>query len=60
MMPNSTPIAVRMIASIRNCRRVYDNLDRLVKVIDGQGNVATYNYDAVWNLLSLMWNAKNH
>ncbi len=32
---------------------IYDDLGRLSKVIDGQGNVATYNYDAVGNLLSI-------
>ena len=29
---------------------IYDDLGRLSQVIDGQGNVATYNYDAVGNL----------
>lgn len=31
---------------------IYDDLGRLSQVIDGQG-VATYNYDAVGNLLSI-------
>lgn len=31
----------------------YDELGRLGRVIDGQGNVATYEYDAVGNLLSI-------
>ncbi len=31
----------------------YDELGRLVGVIDGSGNVAVYNYDAVGNLLSI-------
>jgi YD repeat-containing protein len=31
----------------------YDDLGRLVTVIDGSGNVAIYNYDAVGNLLSI-------
>jgi YD repeat-containing protein len=31
---------------------IYDDLGRLSQVIDGQGNVATYTYDAVGNLLS--------
>lgn len=35
---------------------IYDDLGRLSQVIDGQGNVATYNYDAVGNLLSIMRN----
>lgn len=32
---------------------VYDALGRLVKVIDGQGNVAEYVYDAVGNILEI-------
>jgi YD repeat-containing protein len=32
---------------------VYDALGRLTKVVDPSGNVATYNYDAVGNLLSI-------
>ncbi|MEO7860522.1 MAG: RHS repeat domain-containing protein [Nitrospirales bacterium] len=34
---------------------IYDDLGRLVQVIDGQGSVAeyNYNYDAVGNLLPL-------
>jgi YD repeat-containing protein len=32
---------------------VYDELDRLVAVIDPAGEVATYTYDAVGNLLSI-------
>jgi YD repeat-containing protein len=35
---------------------IYDDLGRLVQVIDGQGNVATYTYDAVSNLLSITRN----
>jgi YD repeat-containing protein len=31
----------------------YDNLGRLVRVVDANGNVATYNYDAVGNILSI-------
>jgi YD repeat-containing protein len=31
----------------------YDDLGRLTKVIDPSGNVATYSYDAVGNLLSI-------
>lgn len=31
----------------------YDELGRLVGVIDGQGNVAVYNYDSVGNLTSI-------
>jgi len=29
---------------------IYDDLGCLAQVIDGKGNVATYNYDAVENL----------
>ena len=32
---------------------VYDDLGRLVRVIDGNGNTATYHYDAVGNLLRI-------
>ena len=35
---------------------IYDDLGRLTQVIDGQGNVATYTYDAVGNLLSITRN----
>lgn len=35
---------------------IYDDLSRLSQVIDGQGNVATYAYDAVGNLLSITRN----
>jgi YD repeat-containing protein len=31
----------------------YDDLGRLVRVVDQNGNVATYQYDAVGNLLSI-------
>jgi len=31
----------------------YDDLGRLVKVVDQNGNIATYSYDAVGNLLSI-------
>ena len=36
-----------------NVQYVYDALGRLTQVIDPSGNVATYNYDAVGNLLSI-------
>ena len=32
---------------------VYDALGRLVKVIDGEGNIAEYVYDAVGNILEM-------
>ena len=31
----------------------YDDVGRLIRVVDGNGNVATYAYDAVGNLLSI-------
>jgi YD repeat-containing protein len=31
----------------------YDDLGRLVKVVDQNGNIATYSYDAVGNLLAI-------
>jgi len=37
-------------ASADQARYIYDGLGRLIRVIDGQGNVATYHYDAVGNL----------
>ena len=36
-----------------NVQYVYDALGRLTQVIDPSGSVATYNYDAVGNLLSI-------
>ncbi|ULA64746.1 MAG: hypothetical protein LZF86_190039 [Nitrospira sp.] len=35
---------------------IYDDLGRLSQVIDGQGHVAIYSYDAVGNLLSIARN----
>ncbi len=35
---------------------IYDDLSRLSQVIDGSGNVVTYHYDAVGNLLSITHN----
>ncbi len=35
---------------------IYDDLGCFSYVIDGQGNVATYQYDAVGNLLSITRN----
>jgi YD repeat-containing protein len=31
----------------------YDDLGRLTRVVDPSGNIATYHYDAVGNLLSI-------
>lgn len=36
-----------------NVQYVYDALGRLTQVIDPSGNTATYNYDAVGNLVSI-------
>src|SRR5690349_25167837 len=36
-----------------NVQYVHDALGRLTQVIDPGGNVATYNYDVVGNLLSI-------
>jgi YD repeat-containing protein len=46
----ATPPAIAQQASVNY---VYDELGRLVAVIDQQGDVAKYNYDAVGNLLSI-------
>jgi len=43
-------------AAADQAQYIYDDLGRLSQVIDGQGNVATYNYDAVGNLLSITRN----
>lgn len=47
-----TPI----LASADQAHYIYDDLGRLFQVIDGQGNVATYQYDAVGNLPSITRN----
>jgi YD repeat-containing protein len=55
-------VAVFLIAALMVCPTslqadqalyFYDVLGRLRVVVDGQGNTATYNYDAVGNLLSI-------
>ena len=43
-------------ANADQAQYIYDDLGRLSQVIDGQGNVATYQYDAVGNLLSITRN----
>ena len=43
--------AVLSSVSADQAQYIYDDLGRLSQVIDGQGNVATYTYDAVGNLL---------
>jgi YD repeat-containing protein len=44
---------VPTLAVADQAQYIYDDLGRLSQVIDGQGNVATYTYDAVGNLLSI-------
>jgi len=41
------------VPSADQAQYFYDSLGRLVGVVDGTGNVAVYNYDAVGNLLSI-------
>ena len=38
-------------APAQEIRYIYDNLNRLIGVVDQQGNAASYTYDAVGNLL---------
>jgi YD repeat-containing protein len=47
---------VQSTTTADQAQHVYDDLGRLSQMIDGQGNVATYNYDAVGNLLSITRN----
>ncbi len=49
-------MSVPMLAVADQAQYIYDDLGRLSQVIDGQGNVATYTYDAVGNLLSITRN----
>ena len=49
-------VSVQTLAVADQAQYIYDDLGRLSQVIDGQGNVATYNYDAVGNLLSITRN----
>ena len=49
-------IVVLSSAVAERAQYIYDDLGRLVQVIDGQGNVATYTYGAVGNLLSITHN----
>ena len=43
-------------AFVDQVQYICDNLGRLLQVVDGKGNVATYTYDAVGNLRSIMRN----
>ncbi len=45
-----------VVSTADQAHYIYDDLGRLSQVIDGQGNVATYQYDAVGNLLSITRN----
>ena len=45
-----------VVSTADQAQYIYDDLGRLSQVIDGQGNVATYQYDAVGNLLSITCN----
>lgn len=49
-------VSVPPLAIADQVQYIYDDLGRLSQVIDGQGNVATYSYDAVGNLLSITRN----
>jgi YD repeat-containing protein len=44
------------LAVADHAQYISDDLGRLSQVIDGQGNVATYTYDTVGNLLSITRN----
>jgi len=53
----ATPFFLNPVVSTADqAQYIYDDLGRLSQVIDGQGNVATYQYDAVGNLLSITRN----
>jgi YD repeat-containing protein len=51
-----TPLFTFSTVCADQAQYVYDDLGRLSQVIDGSGNVATYTYDAVGNLLSITRN----
>jgi len=42
---------MRLLAQTPSIYYVYDELNRLVAVVDQQGNAATYTYDAIGNIL---------
>jgi len=48
-----TLASLAALASGQEIRFIYDNLNRLVGVVDQQGNAAFYEYDAVGNLLRI-------
>jgi YD repeat-containing protein len=49
-------LAITFMAAVsaQTVRYIYDELGRLVAVIDPNGDAAIYNYDAVGNLLSIV------
>ena len=49
----ATTLALPVVMQADQAQYFYDELGRLVGVVDGQGNAAVYNYDAVGNLLSI-------
>jgi len=46
-------VALPCVGQAQGIGYVYDDLDRLIAVIDPSGDTATYSYDAVGNLLSI-------
>ena|GEM_PF-3243636 len=46
-------LALSSSANAGQAKYIYDDVGRLSQVIDDQGNVATYSYDAVGNILSI-------
>jgi YD repeat-containing protein len=46
-------LAVTIVSARSDIQYIYDELGRLVGVIDANGNAAAYHYDAVGNLLSI-------
>lgn len=48
-----TLLALASLASADGVKYLYDDIGQLKKVVDEDGNVATYNYDALGNLLSI-------
>ena len=49
-------VSVPTLTVADQAQYIYNDLGRLSQVIDGSGNVATYTYDAVGNLLSITRN----